>query len=36
MRLEAFTARQIVEYLAQWRPVDTSLGLIQQAWPRAG
>lgn len=32
MRLEASAARQIVEHLAQWHPVDTSLGLVQQAW----
>src|SRR5271157_4085509 len=25
-------ARQIVEDLAHWKPVDTSIGLIQQAW----
>jgi len=32
MRLEPERAREIVEDLAHWRPVDTSLGLIQQAW----
>jgi predicted nucleic acid-binding protein len=32
MRLEDSDARAIVEYLSQWRPVDNSLGLIQQAW----
>jgi len=32
MRLEPPRARDIVEDLAHWRPVDTSLGLIQQAW----
>jgi len=32
MRLHAPAARQIVEHLARWRPVDTSVGLIQQAW----
>jgi predicted nucleic acid-binding protein len=32
MRLEPARARDIVEDLAHWKPVDTSLGLIQQAW----
>ena len=32
MRLDRGRAREIVEDLAHWRPVDTSLGLIQQAW----
>jgi len=32
MRLAPATARQLVEDLSQWRPVDTSLGLVQQAW----
>ena len=32
MRLEPARAREIVEDLAHWKPVDTSLGLIQQAW----
>jgi len=32
MRLEPAAARQIVEDLAHWKPVDTSIGLIQQAW----
>lgn len=31
MRLEPARAREIVEDLAHWRPVDTSIGLIQQA-----
>ena len=32
MRLEPVRGREIVEDLANWRPVDTSLGLVQQAW----
>src|SRR5438309_1571815 len=32
MRLKPAKAREIVEDVAHWRPVDTSLGLIQQAW----
>ena len=32
MRLEPAKAREIVEDLSSWKPVDTSLGLIQQAW----
>ena len=32
MRLYAADAREIVEDLSQWRPVDTTLGLIQEAW----
>ena len=32
MRLEPARARQMVEDLSHWRPVDTSLGLIQRAW----
>ncbi len=32
MRLEAASAREIVEDLSHWRPVDTSLGLVQQCW----
>jgi predicted nucleic acid-binding protein len=32
MRLEPARAREIVEDLTHWRPVETSLGLIQQAW----
>ena len=32
MRLEQVRGREIVEDLANWRPVDTSLGLVQQAW----
>jgi predicted nucleic acid-binding protein len=32
MRLDSTAAREIVEDLVHWRPVDTSLGLIQQAW----
>lgn len=32
MRLEPASARSIVEDLSQWQPVDSSLGLVQQAW----
>lgn len=32
MHLEAEGARSIVEELIHWAPVDSSLGLIQQAW----
>jgi predicted nucleic acid-binding protein len=32
MHLEPARAREIVEDMSQWRPVDTSLGLMQQAW----
>lgn len=32
MRLANPDAQKIVEELSQWRPVDTSLGLIRQAW----
>lgn len=32
MRLEPAKAREIVEDLSHWRPVDTSLGLVRQAW----
>jgi len=32
MRLEPASARHMVEDLSYWRPVDTSLGLIQRAW----
>jgi predicted nucleic acid-binding protein len=32
MGLEPARAREIVEDLAHWKPVDTTLGLIQQAW----
>ncbi len=32
MRLEPARAREIVEDLTHWRPVDTSLGLVQHAW----
>ena len=32
MRMEPFGARRIVEDLSQWKPVDTSFGLIEQAW----
>ena len=32
MRLDAARAREVVEDLSHWRPVDTSIGLMQQAW----
>ena len=32
MRLEPARAREIVEDISHWKPVDTSLGLLQQAW----
>jgi predicted nucleic acid-binding protein len=32
MRVELARAREIVEDLALWKTVHTSLGLIQQAW----
>ena len=32
MRLDRAAARDIVEDLSQWRPVDTSVGLIREAW----
>jgi predicted nucleic acid-binding protein len=32
MRLEPGAARGMVEDMCLWRPVDTSLGLVQQAW----
>jgi predicted nucleic acid-binding protein len=32
MRLQPAAAREIVEDLSHWRPVDSSLGLVQQAW----
>jgi len=32
MRLEPDMTREIVEYLAHWKPVDITLGLVQQAW----
>jgi predicted nucleic acid-binding protein len=32
MRMEPAQAREIVEDLAHWKPVDTTLGLVQQAW----
>lgn len=31
MRLEPARAREMVEDLAHWKPVDTTLGLVQQA-----
>ena len=32
MRVENAEARRIVEDLSQWRPVETSPGLIGEAW----
>ena len=32
MRLETGQAREMVQDLAHWKPVDTSLGLMRQAW----
>ena len=32
MHLDSGAARQIVNHLTHWQPVDTSPGLIQQAW----
>ena len=32
MRLEPSRAREMVADISHWQPVDTSLGLIQQAW----
>lgn len=32
MGLDPVRAREIVEDISQWRPVDTSVGLMQQAW----
>ena len=32
MHLDAVKGREIVEDLAHWEPVDSSIGLIQQAW----
>ena len=32
MRLEPAEAREMVEDVSHWKPVDTSLGLMQQAW----
>ena len=32
MRLQPTTGREMVADFAQWKPVDTSFGLIQQAW----
>jgi predicted nucleic acid-binding protein len=32
MRLEPAKAREMVEDISQWKPVDTSLGLAQRAW----
>ena len=32
LRLDSSHAREIVEDLSEWRPVDSSLGLIRDAW----
>jgi predicted nucleic acid-binding protein len=32
MRLEPSKARGIVEDISHWKPVDTTIGLLQQAW----
>ena len=32
MRLEPARAREIVEDLSHWRPVEASLGTVQRAW----
>ena len=32
MHLEAAKGREIVVDLARWEPVDTSVGLVEQAW----
>src|ERR1035437_10379074 len=32
MRLAPIEAREIVEDVSHWQPVDTSLGLVQRAW----
>jgi hypothetical protein len=32
VRLEPARGREMVEDLSHWGPVDTSLGLVQQAW----
>lgn len=32
MRLEPVRGRELVQDLTNWRPVDSSLGLVQQAW----
>ena len=32
MRLAPTSAREIVEDLSSWRPVEVSLGVVQQAW----
>ena len=32
MRLAPESAREIVEDLSQWKPVDNSLGVVQLAW----
>ena len=32
MRLDPLHAREIVEDISRWTPVDTSLGLVQRAW----
>lgn len=32
MHLEPARGREIIEDLTRWRPVDSSLGLVQRAW----
>ena len=32
MHMEPASAREMVEDLAQWQPLDASLGLVQRAW----
>jgi predicted nucleic acid-binding protein len=32
MRLEPDRAQEIVQDISQWKPVDTTLGLMKQAW----
>ena len=32
MQLDAVVAREMLDDLAQWKPVDSSHGLIKQAW----
>lgn len=36
MRLEPAQTRGLVEDLSRWRPVETTLGLVQQAWTWSG
>jgi len=32
MRLDPARARQIVQDIGHWKPVDTTMGLLEQAW----